>query len=318
LVYLEGLSEVRSKTRARGLAAGAPGVGLGLGVAKTVGHQQSLLSKATAPPKQHMTLTMILAIIIALFGLGTFGSSHPLINISIVALAGIGVCWVLPLEQGKYDAAMALYSATRMCQRCGQLYRDNSQFEAELELCHRKRDLNSGKFGLLALLIVVLAIAVAVLDHKPQIGSGNQATVQPAPIAGNAVPAENTLTDRLSRYHLYKARIGEATYLRSLFNDYLAGSADHSGGGDRSNEFALLNKWDSSYYRSKFFVILVEKAPMGGSLISILFRDKPDKVLVAWVYDLAGGGYELRGLDSASLTKEEVDKVIRSLVGHAP
>lgn len=52
------------------------------------------------------------------------------------------------------------------------------------------------------------------------------------------------------------------------------------------------------YFKSKFVVLSINKALMGGQDMIIIFQDKPDKVFYAWVYKLAGeedeDTYELR------------------------
>lgn len=115
--------------------------------------------------------------------------------------------------------------------------------------------------------------------------------------------------DRSGQYHLYKTKIGDAIYLRSLFNDYLAGRTGQTDENDRTSEYALLDRWDKSYYKSKFVVLAAKKALMGGNVISILFLDKPDRVFNAWVYPMAGAIPDLRGLDSAGLTEVEMVRV---------
>jgi hypothetical protein len=317
LVHLEGISEIRSKTKAHGVEVGTLGIGLGLGGAKTNGYQQSMLSKAAAPPKSHHPLTISLAIALFLSFVCASSRDFLLFDIGILTLCAAGISFVYPRERQKNVAAMTAYTSTRMCQRCGHFYRPIPLSEDEIEPNHNQTDACAKFLALLAMILIAIA-AFVVLAHKQDSQSGKQTSLQSSAASEEPTLAESTVREDINRYHLYKTKIGEAIYLRKLFNDYLAGSIGQTNEDNRSSQFALLDKWDKSYYQSKFYVLLVEKAPMGGNLISILFHDKPDKIFVAWVYTLSDGGYELRGLDSAGLTEEEVAKVIDSVTNSTP
>ena len=124
----------------------------------------------------------------------------------------------------------------------------------------------------------------------------------------NPSPAETIAPDDLKRYYaVYKNR--DVRYLRSLFNDYLAGRRVQTGGRDRADEFTLLDTWNKSYYKSKFIVLTFNKALGGGSQFSILFLDNPDRVFNVWVYPAAGEEPELRTFESAGRTEEEMVKI---------
>jgi len=161
--------------------------------------------------------------------------------------------------------------------------------ENEVERRHNQSSGTAGVFAFLALVGISAVVVLVWLAHKPEAELGKQASVQPSPTTDIPSPVGQLAPDNFSRYRLYKTKIEEAAYLRSLFTDYLSGETRQTDEGDRPGEFALLDKWDRSYYPSKFYVLLIESAPIGGSLISILFQDKPDKIFVAWVYRLAGG-----------------------------
>lgn len=82
---------------------------------------------------------------------------------------------------------------------------------------------------------------------------------------------------QLEEYYLvYKNP--DVRYLRTLFGRYLKGSAV------LEQERLELNKWGKTYFRSKFIVMSREDNTFGGTLITILFQRRPDKVFVAWVY----------------------------------
>lgn len=84
-------------------------------------------------------------------------------------------------------------------------------------------------------------------------------------------------SEQLDHYYLvYKNP--DVRYLRTVFDSYL----NSSGSAEQGRE--LLSKWSKLYFRSKFMVLSREDNTFGGTLITILFQDRPDKVFVAWVY----------------------------------
>lgn len=71
-----------------------------------------------------------------------------------------------------------------------------------------------------------------------------------------------------------------------------------------------LDSFDKKYYESKFVVLTINQNIGGGADIQIMFQDRPDRIFYGWVYELAGGGFELRGFNS----KEYFDpKVMKEL-----
>ncbi|HEV2988188.1 MAG TPA: hypothetical protein VG759_07090, partial [Candidatus Angelobacter sp.] len=46
----------------------------------------------------------------------------------------------------------------------------------------------------------------------------------------------------------------------------------------------MLDKWDKAYFRSKFIVMSRDDNTFGGTFITILFQDRPDRVFVIWIY----------------------------------
>ena len=83
--------------------------------------------------------------------------------------------------------------------------------------------------------------------------------------------------EQLEQYYLvYKN--ADVRYLRTLFDAYL-----NSSGGTEEERQAM-DKWSKEYFRSKFVVLSRDRNTFGGTLITILFQDRPDRVFVAWVY----------------------------------
>lgn len=92
-------------------------------------------------------------------------------------------------------------------------------------------------------------------------------------------------------------------YLRKVFDGYLTGT---SGGG---YEYEALRRFDNDYYKSRFVVLSVEDALMGGSLITLIFQDRPDKVFKAWVYENDRKAHELREFAPGDFDEGEVEEI---------
>ena len=96
---------------------------------------------------------------------------------------------------------------------------------------------------------------------------------------GSSNPTEEAhfTQEQLNDYYLvYKN--ADVRYLRTVFDAYLKKSPM------RPEERDILKKWDAEYYRSKFIVASRDNDPFGGTLITIVFQSRPDKVFIAWVY----------------------------------
>jgi len=109
--------------------------------------------------------------------------------------------------------------------------------------------------------------------------------------------------EQLEQYYVvYKN--SDVRYLRSLFDGYL----NSSGGTEQ--ECQALSKWDKAYFRSKFIVMSRDVNTFGGTLITILFQDRPDKVFVAWVYpDGSDKKLALRKLEAGNFSEEDIRRI---------
>jgi hypothetical protein len=108
---------------------------------------------------------------------------------------------------------------------------------------------------------------------------------------------------QLHTYYLCYER-PDVRYLRRVFDAYLKGH------GDREKEFDALAKWSKDYYQSKFIVCSLDPAAFGGSLITIMFQDRPDKVFQAWVYEKGGkNGAVLRAMNLAKFSSEDIRRM---------
>ena len=109
--------------------------------------------------------------------------------------------------------------------------------------------------------------------------------------------------EQLEKYYLvYKN--ADVRYLRTLFDAYV----NNSGGTEEERQ--QLHKWDKDYFRSKFMVMSRENNTFGGTLITILFQDRPDKVFIAWVYpEGSDRKLSLRRFDAADFSDEDLKRI---------
>jgi hypothetical protein len=128
--------------------------------------------------------------------------------------------------------------------------------------------------------LAVLLTFTAQSSPAPQEQSANPPARQQQPSNIPAEEAHFTPEQMKEYYRVYKN--ADVHYLRKVFDAYLRGA------GVREDESKWLSQWDKDYYRSKFVVLSREDNPFGGTLITIMFQDRPDKVFVAWVYPEGG------------------------------
>jgi hypothetical protein len=109
--------------------------------------------------------------------------------------------------------------------------------------------------------------------------------------------------EQLEQYYVvYKN--SAVRYLRSLFDGYV----NSSGGTEQERQ--VLSKWDKAYFRSKFIVMSRDLNTFGGTLITILFQDRPDKVFVAWVYpEGSDKKLALRKLEAGNFSEEDIRRI---------
>ncbi len=112
------------------------------------------------------------------------------------------------------------------------------------------------------------------------------------------------LQSELTQYY----KVYESPYvihLRKALNAYLEGQntsvntpTQAISAETDNNIINGLDSFDRSYYKSKFIVLTVDDNIAGGKYIKILFQEKPDRKVNAWVYQLPNGSYELRAFGS--------------------
>lgn len=105
---------------------------------------------------------------------------------------------------------------------------------------------------------------------------------------------------QLEQYYLVYTN-PDVRYLRTLFDAYLK----NSGGTEQERQ--VMNKWSKEYLRSKFIVLSRMGNTFGGTLITVLFQDRPDKVFVAWVYpEGADKKLTLKAFDVGDFSDEDI------------
>jgi hypothetical protein len=109
--------------------------------------------------------------------------------------------------------------------------------------------------------------------------------------------------EQLEQYYLvYKNP--DVRYLRTLFDSYLKNS------GGTEEERQQLNKWNKEYFQSNFMVLSRNDNTWGGTFITILFQDLPDKVFVAWVYpEGSNKKLVLRKFDVGNFSDEDIRRI---------
>lgn len=177
------------------------------------------------------------------------------------------------------------------------------------------------KYFILLTLLVIVSLTFLIARKNQQkpfsavvAGSTLQQIVTPAPATSqetlcknNAftapLPSEIT-TNRLMAEDPY------VQYLRTAINGYI--NSSYTTGGeynglvdgvhheDSVSVFGEIERIGEDYLKSKFIVLETDPAPFGGESIVLIFKDKPDQVFYAWVYDYTDGkghhqGYDLRG-----------------------
>ena len=110
-------------------------------------------------------------------------------------------------------------------------------------------------------------------------------------------------------------------HIRKALNGYLDGTNEGMeipeaaivGHDMESGSRAGLESFEKDYYQSKFVVMALEDALMGGKTATIIFQDRPDRVFTAWVYKLGEDQYDLRGFWEDAKATENIDEQIRIL-----
>jgi len=151
-----------------------------------------------------------------------------------------------------------------------------------------------------ALIVLILAMFDSFVFGQQETGSTSSNPTASAIPGGEA----SFTPEQLKQYYLVYTN-PDVRYLRTLFDEYLG------GGARRDDEFSLLKGWSSDYYSSKFVVLSRDRNPFGGTFITIMFKDRPDKIFIAWVYaEGSAGKLTLRRFDpSPKFTEQDIKQV---------
>ncbi|MBD3276769.1 MAG: hypothetical protein GF388_00565 [Candidatus Aegiribacteria sp.] len=99
-----------------------------------------------------------------------------------------------------------------------------------------------------------------------------------------------------------------AVHLRTALNSFAEGNLQGIYQGE-----SLLNDLEtySTYASDCFIVLAIEPSPAGGRLLTIISRDRPDRIFTSWVYQTGSGDYQLRGFsENAEYTSEEINEIV--------
>ena len=141
---------------------------------------------------------------------------------------------------------------------------------------------------------VPLAFVVALATHMCLAQDSNSPRIPDG-------EAQFTPTQLEQYYKVYKN--ADVRYLRTVFDAYLKSECSEQ-------ERQTLDKWNKEYFHSKFIVMSRDQNTFGGSFITILFQDRPDKVFVAWVYpEGAAKKLTLRNFDLGNFSAEDVKRI---------
>ena len=110
-------------------------------------------------------------------------------------------------------------------------------------------------------------------------------------------------------------------HIRKALNGYLSGTNEGmeipaaviEKHDMTSGSLGGLAAFEKDYYQSKFVVVALEDALMGGKTATIIFQDRPDRVFTAWVYKLGEDQYDLRGFWEDGKATQNIDETLKTL-----
>lgn len=117
-----------------------------------------------------------------------------------------------------------------------------------------------------------------------------------------------------SRVQEYRSRM--ANPVVEFLGSVLDRIRDGKGGGDAVIQDAGeamedLASVDSEYLESPFLPLSIERNTWGGRVVSVLFRNRPDRVYSAWVYGQGPGDYRLRGFWPAEMDDGQLETLLQ-------
>lgn len=153
--------------------------------------------------------------------------------------------------------------------------------------------------------VFAFVIAAGLCVAAAQVGVAQQAAApQPPATAGDQ---EMQLTPEQAKEYYATYKRPEVKYLRTVLNASLKGEQRPDAGFDQ------LKSVDSAYFRSKFIVITIVTPSGGGSLMTLMFQDRPDTLFKAlvWKDSKNPSRLELRQFEKAEVGPESVTALQR-------
>lgn len=172
-----------------------------------------------------------------------------------------------------------------------------------------------------ATLFIVVLVGIFSLVWQESPPKRTPVAEDVAPVVQNQIAEEITFTEEQlkSYYAVYSDPF--VIHIRKALNGYLTGTNEGMEIPDAviekhdmtSGSPAGLAAFERDYYQSKFVVMAIEDALMGGKTATIIFQDKPDRVFTAWVYKLGDEQYDLRGFWENETATESLDEQRKAL-----
>ncbi|MFH0814586.1 MAG: hypothetical protein V1902_00620 [Candidatus Falkowbacteria bacterium] len=171
-------------------------------------------------------------------------------------------------------------------------------------------------FYFLLIFIAALAVFVCVSIKKPTISPEiekiAEVVVAPMPDANSSAFNLDDVEEFTEQELSYLDGINlepSVKYIRQGIKNYL-----NNSGTDTQTE-GLPNCGFSKfeeYLSGKYVAFQMELAKYGGEIVRVIFRDKPDHIFEAWIYELADGTLDLRSFCSSIMPESEEKAIIKA------
>ena len=124
-------------------------------------------------------------------------------------------------------------------------------------------------------------------------------------------------TISLSEADIQRYRSGltdpRVVHLRKALNNYYNGNTEGIEDRALDDDGQGLAHFQKDYYKSPFVVLAYDQHTFGGRSILIIFREKPDRLFRAWVYQYGGGDYVLRRFVAEPVLPTKLRTLLESL-----
>ena len=259
-----------------------------------VSSSQTVLAARLAPPGAPGRVWLII-LAVTLMGAFAVMMTHqtPLRVAPVVALlsAFLFLAWSSRLTNvAQWRAEMADWNERWICMACATVWDPPILQDASDEETRPAK-------ALVAVGIVAIGVAAFLWLHNQDIAATSgtrQATPAPSsPTVTKASPTPSPEPPAATafipdqRAALARAyRTAPVTALRAALDAYR--NATDAGLG-RPEVWEHLDQVPSSYLASRFVLLGVDESPLGGRDVLLLFRDQPDRVFEAWMYEQPDG-----------------------------